>query len=760
MGVAGSSSVSNGVIKFLGASTVAFEEQANWESGSSTFSVTLVEDITNGDSFTSGIVGAPYTFYHGSGHFTGLLQRQVTKKSTAGFTYQVDLVSPNDLLTGTQVILNSYANPISGIANVFNVYGYYETTRGFNGAQANAAGMYWNAQAVSLSGNPFGSGTLTLVSGNYYGIKPGIEYIQSNPGIWGSGILYKGYNYTVNFSGLPKTAPSYYRIGGQNSIVTISDCIGQLCNDAGVDWIVTMQSGTTTIDFKTLSRTNALPLSAMQSFIASKSGLVVSSEIGVENVNENTNLFIIGGNQQVLMEQSVATDSTSILPFFGLDLNGFPSIGTGDEDTYTVTVTAIPISDIIGSYNYTIDMKEMRFALASEDLWAAYLFVKNPTLARALGIPSVFSIDDGAQANLLTQQFAHDFISQNTSAAYAWAQLYDNATWVNNFYRLFTFVRTIAMEYYGRRFLVKTPVFIQGGVEAETNRVVYSYDVVDGGITTGGLPPLSLSQSKAAYFTNPDNTYTHLVRIPNANSGDFTSLGNSPFVIQNTNCYLPCRVLSEYGVLYNGTFGAAPSYIVIELDTPLYRVAYDGLGGVDQLNVIYGVNITTAEQVRNMAFAGVYHPAPMFPDAVAIALRSNQYTYGPWFTTSGPAGRVEIRQDASLTPWNYGGYNVMNAVAQAELNNFASNLQVIETGNIQVAESPSLSIGDALVSSGPIVTDIQARQGADGIVTTYNMRTYTPRKGQFLREQIRRLQVVSQAAVQLGRTLQQRFRNF
>jgi hypothetical protein len=745
-----------GVLKFLGASVMTFSQQANWQEGASTCTIQLVEDLSNGDSFTSGTVGAPYSFNWGSGRFDGLLQRVTNSKSPAGFTYTVDLVSPNELLVGTQVITNSFASPISGIANLYNVFGYYENTLGFNGAQANSAGMYWNSQKVSVSGSPFATGvSLTITSGSAYGIKPGIEYIQDNPGLWGSGIYYKGHHYRINFSGLP-SPPSFYRLGGQGAIANVADFVAQICNDAGADWIVTLTtSGVTegnTIGFKTISRTTQLPLNSISNFMNSQSGAIVSSEVGYENVNDNTNLFIIGANQQILMTQSNVTNPNSIIPFFGLDGNGYPVVGTGDEDHYTVDVYAAPIADILGGYSYTLNMKEMRLALGSEDMWAAYLYMTKPALAHSLGIPTMFALDDGATGNLLTPAFSHDFIQQNTTAAINYARIYQSDIWANNFYRVLNFVRTHALENYGRRFLVKTPVFIQAGVEAETNRLIYSHDIIDGGATVDGLAPLGLNSTYSYYFLNSDNTYGHLVRIPNANSGDPSSVANTKFVGQGSYVYMPCRVMTEYGILYNGTFNAIPSYVVIELENPLYRLATDGLGGVDQLNALFGTDISYAEQIRNTAFAGLYHPAPMFPDSVAFAVRDNRYTYGPWFS-SGPPGRVEIRQDVSLSPWNYGGYNVMNAIASAEVDNFASNLQVIETGNVQVPGMPQVSIGDSLVSNGPIVTDMQTSAGTNGVVTTYNMRTYTPRKGRFLREYIRRLQVISQSAVQLGRTL-------
>jgi hypothetical protein len=135
----------------------------------------------------------------------------------------------------------------------------------------------------------------------------------------------------------------------------------------------------------------------------------------------------------------------------------------------------------------------------------------------------------------------------------------------------------------------------------------------------------------------------------------------------------------------------------------------------------------------------VMFPSPVGPDMAAIALRSNERCYGPWISSfiklesrlyRNIPGKVEFVKDENLAPWNYGGYDLMNQAGTALAEFSSSILLYEEKGSVTVA---SLPVGNSLlrplISGGPLVTNIDVRIGTDGVTTTYNMSTYSPRFG-------------------------------
>jgi hypothetical protein len=145
-------------------------------------------------------------------------------------------------------------------------------------------------------------------------------------------------------------------------------------------------------------------------------------------------------------------------------------------------------------------------------------------------------------------------------------------------------------------------------------------------------------------------------------------------------------------------------------------------------------------------------PAVRNPTAAAVPLKSNTLTYGPWLA-AGVAGKVRVEHDPSLTPWNYGGYDVMNEAATARVATSITNMQVSESGSLELAGLPLCSLGDTLQSGGPNVTSIDIQISPNGATTSYRFQTYTQRYGILGKGYIERLKRISLAAVDQRRAL-------
>lgn len=161
-------------------------------------------------------------------------------------------------------------------------------------------------------------------------------------------------------------------------------------------------------------------------------------------------------------------------------------------------------------------------------------------------------------------------------------------------------------------------------------------------------------------------------------------------------------------------------------------------------------------------------PATIPPKTIGVPQRSNRFVYGPWISdyTLKSAGRVEYEQNDNLKPENYllpvyggypsipsygptigstlSGFQGMNLAGQAYANSIDNfDLFAEEQGTITLPGAPLIvTIADALLG-GPLVTDISVSVKPDGLETTYNFRTYSPRVGRTNREMIKKLDKIS-----------------
>lgn len=117
------------------------------------------------------------------------------------------------------------------------------------------------------------------------------------------------------------------------------------------------------------------------------------------------------------------------------------------------------------------------------------------------------------------------------------------------------------------------------------------------------------------------------------------------------------------------------------------------------------------------------------PTAVAIPVKSNLETYGPWksqnFETS--AGGIELIQDQDFSPWTFNSYAAMDKFAKELINDRQFNKSEIETGSVTIPGFPEKPLG--FIKNGPNLTNINVSMGSNGVTTTYSYKTYTPKFG-------------------------------
>jgi hypothetical protein len=132
-------------------------------------------------------------------------------------------------------------------------------------------------------------------------------------------------------------------------------------------------------------------------------------------------------------------------------------------------------------------------------------------------------------------------------------------------------------------------------------------------------------------------------------------------------------------------------------------------------------------------------PSPVFPDLVALPLRSLERCYGPWLssyvTTDLVGGKIEFVKEENLTPWNYNGYDLMNDAGKLIAEFGSSAMLCAERGGFVVPMAPSgVAIATALGNAGPLITDISVSVSTAGIKTTFKMDLYTASFGKMQKQ--------------------------
>jgi hypothetical protein len=127
---------------------------------------------------------------------------------------------------------------------------------------------------------------------------------------------------------------------------------------------------------------------------------------------------------------------------------------------------------------------------------------------------------------------------------------------------------------------------------------------------------------------------------------------------------------------------------------------------------------------------------------------STERCYGPWLSSTfvptevdtrirelDIGGKIEFTKDEQLAPWNYAGYELMNEAGQMRAEFSNSLLLFAEKGSFTVPGLPlDMSLGQALIASGPLVTSINVNVGKE-VKTTVQMDMFSASFGKLKEQQ-------------------------
>jgi hypothetical protein len=152
-----------------------------------------------------------------------------------------------------------------------------------------------------------------------------------------------------------------------------------------------------------------------------------------------------------------------------------------------------------------------------------------------------------------------------------------------------------------------------------------------------------------------------------------------------------------------------------------------------------------------------YTAPAVVPAAAIIPMRSKIFTYGPWLSSNfwSSKGGIDIQVNTDLCPWVFGGKDVMDNIGQGIVQEQSIGLIRSETGSVTVPSLPGTvllngnpidftRVGLSLGEAGPSLSGINFSFGSNGVSTTYEFRTYTPKFGSMSKHNVDRIKKISQ----------------
>lgn len=740
-------------ITFLGSSVRNFNCSVGWGTSPSTLDVNLVDDPKNGDSFIRPSPGTPVFFATSDFEFGGIVQSWTQNRDTNGNPlYTVVIHDPREILSGVQLILNSYTGGIYGVPNLYNIYGALESIAfGYSGI--NEAGIEW------------------------YKIRNAFLTLQNT-----TKIRLGQHDYTVDLSFLP-ALPNYYRIGGDS--ISLLDFIADICDAASRDYFFRLTSDNV-LTLYTVDRSFQPGLGYIESFIQGQEELVRGNS-GYELRNDTTSKFLTGGPIHELYfvwHTGGDTDDfkdDSIAPYWGLDYDGNIVEGFDPyfENEHNFDLDSIRV-DVVGiGDTYSIDVGEMRAALHSQESWELYLLSKSmdPDSIHAgkstkIGLLSdkslawVSGLPISKIASLTPVEFLNLTRSMIRDTAGAVETLHEH-----NVARLYEAVSSYASEYYGRKFIVSASG-IQVKQDEFTNQFISNWEPADGAyvneVNFSGAVSSNLLPEALSFITLDDGRISGFAKFENYENLDFADLSPEDYRISKGCLFVKCDV--EPGIKFFNISGVTDPRFVVSLPGAVYRKtdattikSYNSLFKnltTEIASAASGLTTSEAESYINAAFLrfggeflfdGQVGQAE-YPAMIALPLKSNTLTYGPWYAV-GANGKTEFENDVDLVPWNYGGYAAMNLAAYSRVSSALTNMQIAEGGTLEVTGLPAVLLGGELIAGGPLVTDISCDVGQNGVTTSYRMQTWTPRFGKVAKQFTDRMQKIALKNEKIKRNL-------
>lgn len=688
--------------------------------------------------------GARVNFSYGNLSYWGILSNINRKKDlTGGEVYDVVLQDPRQLLSGAQIIINNYRG--SGPRNMYNVYDYWETKE-FGSSLATPVGMPYNKIITGL-----------------------VTMLASTP------MNFYGYDYHIDLSRLPN--PGGFMVPGNN--ISLLDLIERVCDLGNVDYFIKLRGSVIVV--YTISRNRpALPSAIEQMVKKFETQGVSSSSNGSELRLDTSSKMVIGGQVERLYNQfknsgdsDIYQDDT-VWPYWGLDYNNNVIIGRYFDQDHQVTIDGRPCTfpGVPFYHGYPTCVRELQAAMAGIDSWKLFLTIfnhkdakniakkpsagnpkeatRNVHVGKAEKMGLIGEVKDDLYAYLKENGFKGSVPKDVLNAAKRDLEYLDQNKEIIQT-RIYNYIYNIATQYFGRKYMVRIP-FVFANQEDETGKINTSYEPVSSGYVDQGnvesAKSMGLLPNFDQFLKDEEGKivayarYNVKVQGDQSLSVDLSGLSEDDFIIDGNYIFVKCTV--DPNVVFLDSRNAYSPRVIVTLPAQVYLSEDEiSIGPIirDLAALIEKPIDDFLTQVGCDSLLHEKNQLPLVPDMFAIPLRDKTKTYGPW-SSFGISGKIEIEQDENLVPWKFGGFDQMNAAANSLVANKRITNVVGENGFVTVADSPQYDLGDAIISSGPYISDITLNIDTNGVTTTYRFGTWNTKAGldnKYRIEQIRKL---------------------
>lgn len=803
------------------------------------------QTTTEVDAFNPPTLGTPVYFRFGDFEFGGILKSWERDKTTSGKFFYITVTDPMEILQGTQVILRNYTGETFGVPNLLNAYGYLENsvpncstvTTGMNPALGYTAPVGFgnvNENDAGVQWNQLRSGLITMINS--------IPIVSSS---YGSRLQLRSNNFFVDLTEVP-SLDSFFRISGDSA--TLAEIIDQVCKTAGMDYFselvyVTGLPGMPAcstdsdtdghldgagvaafIKLRTVSGWSAAP-TALSGYIVD-SGVDTAIDVRVANGTigdfvtdvENddvsgakqhrsgielrqavTNAFVVGDSRQDVwqIEQTdpLEEDGTdNIWPWWGLDDDNVPLVGTGVGLDHTVTIP----QDVLTSWNIAANMTDLGAEagvnglevkvsqiLAAQDSfasWLSYINVFEKAIFDSLGAFADIAGNNLGVGDFLGAAIDGDGAAKPFDLIDATRNFGANVTnWAKNnrdgaksnvdaMRSWYEHIRSLG-EYFGKKFLVKMPFTCAANDPNQPFTLKLNWLKNDAAWTDADVLGFANASPGLEFFRAEDGRIQCFVRFDaDTDEVDFASLSEDDvWIIDKNEVYVRATVEQ---IVYMDPVNFADPRAVLSIGNPV--TTFSDLPAVPLhaallVTLLVEKGHVEADAVNNaqkflehfsvdIAHYGMM-PLPILPVSAAVPLRSATLSYGPWISTlaAGPASETSYSRDTAMSPWSFGSTVMMNGAGAISVESQVTNIVAVETGSISVPGSPVTSLGRLLRVGGPTITSIDTSVSKDEVSTTYRMRTWTPNFGDIGRRRIEALRTIGQNQQKIQRAF---IRNF
>lgn len=656
-------------------------------------------------------------------------------------------------------------------------------------------------------------------------------------------------NYIVDIDEIP-FSPIHYRIGATDQ--SLLSLISQVCADAGCDFYIELiltGSLDKVIKVRTVKRRSQPDLGEIETFLNNNNDYLISKNVGRELRNEPTSVFLYGANVESIYEvvPTGAGGSLNIdqwLPNNWHEIPvtqhwGFDSKGQFQDVTYfTGTRNGSVISewdidtDILGlqqqlakplvnllgvaKTNAVITETEFRAAMTSFDTWYNYTLFAGITGGAGYEATLYDSNIGTAFGNLIKQSnnfgtglqpggiktklstehpsalASHTVPNQiNLSVGSFRAP---NSQKKKDLEKMHSFIKAIADENYGKKFVVKVPEICYYK-DHQSDNYIFSDSPSNAGYPSSGVSGvlgIPIASKDIEKFEEEDTAkirgiaryFFDSVTDPEILKTGAYEIKGSEFVKIQDRLYCPMSVENKVYLFPTGTApntGVIPA-VIVDIKTSVFTgdPKLPTNQGAYSLNTAGGSAASSPEvKVKGdilgttLATAMSFMPHSYTPSGMAIPMKSNTQRYGPWGYV-GPAGPVRFAEDTDLAPWNYQGYDIMNSGAIEKVVDGLTFMQAGERGGFTLVGYPVKQLGQDLRSPnksfsslvledkttnygtykyisttpmdgsfGPNITSINVSIGEGGATTTYELATFTPSFGRMSKINANRLKEVA-----------------